>query len=206
MTASNDPVVGARERILATAYALFTRRGIRDVGIDEVIAKAGIAKATLYRHFRTKDELVIAVLARREQLWTFGFVEHRSHLRGNTAEERLLAIFDVFDEWFAAADFEACTFINVLAEMGPNHPTGRASIVHLDRIRDVVRARAIEADLRDPEEFARSWHILMKGSIVAATEGDRGAARRAQRMAAALIDQYRSDAAQPNSNVATTGA
>ncbi|MEV6430705.1 helix-turn-helix domain-containing protein [Nocardia sp. NPDC051463] len=195
MTAGNDAVVGARERILATAYALFTRRGIRDVGIDEVIAKAGIAKATLYRHFRTKDELVIAVLARREQLWTFGFVEHRSHLRGNTPEERLLAIFDVFDEWFATADFEACTFINVLVEMGPNHPTGRASIVHLDRIRDVVRARAIEADLRDPEEFARSWHILMKGSIVAATEGDRGAARRAQRMAVALIDQYRSDAA-----------
>ncbi|MFD0363618.1 TetR/AcrR family transcriptional regulator [Nocardia sp. GCM10030253] len=195
MSASNDPVVGARERILATAYELFTRRGIRDVGIDEVIARASIAKATLYRHFRTKDDLVIAVLERREQLWTFGFVEHRSHLLGTTAEERLLAIFDVFDEWFATADFEACTFINVLVEMGPSHPAGLASIEHLDRIRGVVRARAVEAGLRDPEEFAHSWHILMKGSIVAATEGDRGAARRAQRMAAALIDRYRADAA-----------
>ncbi|MEV0297741.1 helix-turn-helix domain-containing protein [Nocardia sp. NPDC050710] len=195
MSASDDPVPGARERILATAYELFTRRSIRDVGIDEVIARAGIAKATLYRHFRTKDDLVLAVLARREQLWTFGFVEEQSRRRGATPEQQLLAIFDVFDEWFATNGFEACTFINVLLEMGADHPTGRASIGHLDTVRGVVRARAQEAGLCDPEDFAHSWHLLMKGSIVAASEGDRLAARRAQRMAARLIEQYRRDLA-----------
>ncbi|MEU7214418.1 TetR/AcrR family transcriptional regulator [Nocardia iowensis] len=189
--ASDDAVVGARERILATAYNLFTQRGIRDVGVDEVIATAGIAKATLYRHFRTKDELILAVLARRELVWTFGMVEQRSRQLGNTAEERLLAIFDVFDDWFGTEGFEACTFINVLLEMGPQHPAGRASIDHLDTIRGVVRGRAEEAGLRDPDDFARSWHILMKGSIVSATEGDRHAARRAQAMARALIDSHR---------------
>ncbi|CAM4189401.1 TetR/AcrR family transcriptional regulator [Nocardia ninae] len=189
--ASDDVVVGARERILSAAYELFTRRGIRDVGVDEVIARASIAKATLYRHFHTKDELVLAVLARRELLWTFGLIEQRSRGLGSTAEERLLAIFDVLDDWFGTDGFEACTFINVLLEMGPQHPAGRASIDHLNNIRGVVRSRAEEAGLRDPDDFARSWHILMKGSIVSATEGDRHAARRAQTMARNLIDSHR---------------
>ncbi|WP_067779420.1 TetR/AcrR family transcriptional regulator [Nocardia amikacinitolerans] len=191
MTAETDSTSAARERILAAAYLLFTRRGIRDVGVDEVIARAGIAKATLYRHFRTKDDLVLAVLRRREKLWTFGFVEERSRLLGQTPEERLLAIFDVFDEWFNGPDFDACTFINVLLEMGAEHPAGRASIEHLDNIRGVVRARAQSAGLREPDEFARSWHILMKGSIVSAAEGDRQAARRAREMARALIAAHR---------------
>ncbi|MCP2288671.1 TetR/AcrR family transcriptional regulator [Nocardia amikacinitolerans] len=191
MTAETDSTSAARERILAAAYLLFTRRGIRDVGVDEVIARAGIAKATLYRHFRTKDDLVLAVLRRREKLWTFGFVEERSRLLGQTPEDRLLAIFDVFDEWFNSPDFDACTFINVLLEMGAEHPAGRASIEHLDNIRGVVRARAHSAGLREPDEFARSWHILMKGSIVSAAEGDRQAARRAREMARALIAAHR---------------
>ncbi|WP_194815092.1 TetR/AcrR family transcriptional regulator [Nocardia sp. XZ_19_385] len=191
MAAREDPVVGARERILSAAYELFTRRGIRAVGIDEVIARAGIAKATLYRHFRTKDDLVLAVLERREKLWTFGFIEKQSHLRGETPEQRLLAIFDVFDEWFTTEGFDTCTFVNVLLEMGANHPTGIASIGHLATIRDMVRSRAEEAGLDDPDDFARSWHILMKGSIVSAAEGDRLAARRAQKMGAALIERCR---------------
>jgi AcrR family transcriptional regulator len=181
----------ARERILATAYELFARRGIRDVGIDEIIERAGVAKATLYRHFPSKDALVLAFLARREQLWTHGFVEDGARRRGKTPEERLLAIFDVFDEWFHAADFEACSFINVLLELGPRHKVGKASIDYLENIRAVVRSLAEEAGLRDAESFARSWHILMKGSIVSAAEGDVDAAKRAQKMAAQLIDQHR---------------
>ncbi|WP_043726174.1 TetR/AcrR family transcriptional regulator, partial [Nocardia asiatica] len=90
----------ARERILSTAYTLFTRRGIRAVGTEEVIAVSGVAKATLYRHFPSKDDLVLAVLQRREQLWTLGMVETQSRQRGATPEERLLAIFDVFHDWF----------------------------------------------------------------------------------------------------------
>ena len=181
----------ARERILDTAYELFSRRAIRDVGVDEVIEQAGVAKATLYRHFPSKDELVIAFLERREERWTLAWVEAEARRRGATPEEQLLAIFDLFDEWFRRDDFEACSFINVLLEMGPTHPAGQASVRHLANIRTVVGRLAEEAALRDPESFARSLHILMKGSIVSATEGDAHAAQRARSMARLLIEQHR---------------
>ena len=161
------------------------------MGIDEVVERASVAKATLYRHFRTKDELVLAFLDQREKLWTLGFVELEARRRGFTPEERLLGIFDVFDEWFRRDDFEACSFINVLLEMGSDHSAGQASINYLENIRAIVRTLAVEAELRDPEDFARSWHILMKGSIISAAEGDSDAAQRAKIMARLLIEQYR---------------
>jgi AcrR family transcriptional regulator len=180
-----------RERILATSYELFSRRGVRDVGVDEVIDQAGVAKATLYRHFPSKDELVLAFLERRERLWTQDFVFAQAKQRGDTPEEQLLAIFDVFDEWFRRDDFDACSFINVLLEMGSAHPTGEASVRYLENIRAGVRELAEQAGIRDTDSFARSWHILMKGSIVSAAEGDAEAAQRAKRLARLLIDQYR---------------
>jgi AcrR family transcriptional regulator len=181
----------ARARILDTSYELFSRRGVRGVGVDEVIARAGVAKATLYRHFRSKDDLVVAFLERREQRWTLEWLETEARRRGSTPEGQLLAIFDVFNEWFHREDFEACSFINVLLEMGAQHPVGRASAQHLENIRSVVRSLAEEAGLREPSSFAHSLHILMKGSIVAAAEGDREAAHRAQALARLLIDEYR---------------
>jgi AcrR family transcriptional regulator len=190
MVATPPSEADARERILATSYELFSRRGIRDVGVDEVIDRAGVAKATLYRHFPSKDQLVLAFLERREQRWTREFVEAQARQRGTTPEEQLLAIFDVFDEWFRRDDFEACSFINVLLEMGAQHPAGDACVHHLENIRFVVRRLAAEAGIRDTDAFARSWHILMKGSIVSAAEGDTEAARRAKVMARLLIDQH----------------
>ena len=181
----------ARERILDTAYELFSRRAVRDVGIDEVIERASVAKATLYRHFPSKDDLVIAFLERREERWTLAWVEAEARRRGNTPEEQLLAIFELFDEWFHRDDFEACSFVNVLLEMGPAHPVGQASVRHLASIRSVVGRLAEEAALRDPDSFARSWHILMKGSIISAAEGDAQAAQRARSMARLLIEQHR---------------
>jgi AcrR family transcriptional regulator len=181
----------ARQRILDSAYDLFSRHGIRGVGVDEVIARAGVAKATLYRHFSSKDELALAFLEQRERLWTRGWVEAEARRRAATPEEQLLAIFDLFDEWFARSDFEACSFINVLLELGREHPAGQACVGHLENIRTVVSTLAEEAGLREPDAFARSWHILMKGSIISAAEGDRDAAKRAQAMARGLIEHHR---------------
>jgi len=189
--AFDRPQPGARERILGTAYELFARRGVRDVGVDEVIAHAGVAKASLYRHFPSKDDLVIAFLELREERWTLAWVEAEARRRGATPEEQLLAIFELFDEWFRSDDFEACSFINVLLEMGVGHPAGKASVRHLANIRSIVAHLAEEAGLRDTESFARSWHILMKGSIVSAAEGDAEAAQRARSMARLLMDQHR---------------
>jgi AcrR family transcriptional regulator len=187
---SAEPV--ARERILESAYDLFSRRGIRAVGVEEVIERAAVAKATLYRHFPSKDDLVLAFLRQRERVWTHGWVEAEARRRGSTPEERLLAIFDLFDEWFHREDFEGCSFINVLLETASlEHPVGRASAEHLEHIRAVLRSLATEAGLRDVEDFARSFHILMKGSIVQAGEGDVDAARRAKEMAGDLISKHR---------------
>lgn len=181
----------ARGRIVDTAYELFSRRGIRDVGVNELISRAGVAKATFYRHFATKDDLVLAFLEQRDRVWTVEFVVAEARRRGSTPTEQLLAIFDVFGDWFRRDDFEACSFINILLEMGANHPVGRASIDYLAKIRGHVQQLAEEAGLRDTEDFSRSWHILMKGSIISATEGDADAAKRAQRMAKTLIEEYR---------------
>jgi AcrR family transcriptional regulator len=178
-------------RIMSAAYELFSRRGIRDVGINELIESSGVTKSTFYRHFPSKDALVLAFLALRDQVWTVDLIVAEARRRGNTPEERLLAIFDVFGDWFIRDDFEACTFINVLLEMGPEHPLGQASIGYLARIRGHLKALAEEAGLERTEEFSRSWHILMKGSIVSATEGDFLAAKRAQQMAGWLIEHHR---------------
>lgn len=188
---SASPARPVRERILESSYELFSRRGIRAVGVDELIERAGVAKASLYRHFPSKDDLVIAFLERREQRWTNGWVEKEARRRASSPEKQLLAIFDAFDEWFRDEDFEACSFINVLLELGPRHPAGSASVRHLENIRSIVRTLAEEAGLRDPGAFAHSWHILMKGSIIAAAEGDVAAAQRAQSMARRLIDDHR---------------
>lgn len=182
----------ARERIINTAYELFTRRGIRDVGVDEVVEKASVAKTTLYRHFPSKDDLVLAFLAEREQQWTVDIVDRQSAQRADDPVGQLLAIFDVFDDWFHRRnDYEACSFVKVLMEMGAEGPIGQACIAHLDNIREILRVRAQRAGLKRPDEFALSFNILMKGSIVMAAEGDLNAARRAKAMAVRLIDEHR---------------
>src|SRR6478752_427266 len=124
----------SRERILAVAYELFSRRGVRDVGVNELIERSGVAKATFYRHFPSKDALVLAFLELRDQVWTVDAIVGQAKLRATKPTEQLLAIFDVFGEWFLRDDFEACSFINILLEMGPSHPLGLASIDYLARI------------------------------------------------------------------------
>lgn len=180
-----------RDRVLDAAYELFSQRGIRGVGVNEVTERAGVATATLYRHFPSKDHLVLAFLEMREQRWTHDLVEAEARKRGSDPEGSLLAIFDVFDEWFRREDFEACSFTNVVLELGSQHPAGDASVEHLHHIRAIVQRFADEAGLRDTESFACSWHILMSGSIVSAAEGDLEAARRGKSMARLLIDAHR---------------
>lgn len=180
----------ARERILGVAYTLFSQRGIRGVGVDELIAKSGVANATFYRHFASKDDLVLAFLERREELWTLGTIAEQVASRENDPKSQLLAIFDIFDEWFQSGDFEGDPFITILLEMGPAHPLGHAALERLDTVRDLVQGLAVKGGLRDPEGFSHSWHILMKGAIITARMGDLMAAQRASEMGRALINRY----------------
>jgi AcrR family transcriptional regulator len=178
----------ARERIMDAAYDLFSRRGIQAVGVDAVVERSGVARQTLYRHFGSKQELVLAFLERRDEVWTREWLQASVEARATDPAQRMLAIFDVFDQWFQRADFEGCSFINVLLEYpAKEDPIHCASVAHLAGIRTIVQGYAREAGLNDSEDVARKWHILMKGSIVAAGEGDRDAARRAKEVATALL-------------------
>jgi AcrR family transcriptional regulator len=180
-----------RERILSTAYDLFSRHGIRAVGVDRIIAESGVAKMTLYRNFASKDELILAFLARREERWTRAWLQAEVWERAATPGGRMLAIFDTFGEWFARDDFEGCSFINVMLEVADTgHPVHAASVLHLANIRDFLRELALEAGIDDADGVARQWHILMKGSIVAAAEGDVHAAARARELGSLLLDRY----------------
>jgi AcrR family transcriptional regulator len=187
----------ARERLIDTSYELFTHRGISDVGVDEVVAKAGVAKATLYRHFPSKEELVLAFMDRRAEVWTNEVIDRLPGERAEDPRGQLLALFDVLDEWFRRrSDYEACSFVKVLFEVGAEGRIGTACVAHLDRIRDILRDRAERAGLRDAKELAWSLNILLKGSIVCAAEGDVDSARRAKTIAAWLIEQHTRDEPQ----------
>ncbi len=190
MTIVESP--SAKERLIETSYQLFTRRGIGDVGVDEVVEKAGVAKATLYRHFPSKEDLVLAFLDRRAELWTGDVIERQPRERADDPEGQLLALFDVLDDWFhRRTDYEACSFVKVLFEMGAEGRIGQACLAHLAKVRDILRDRAHQAGLHDAEGLAWSLNILVKGSIVCAAEGDRDSARRAKPIADWLIGQHK---------------
>lgn len=186
----NGPESG-RERLSRAAYELFSREGTRSVGVDAVIARAGTAKMTLYRNFPSKDDLILDFLRRREQLWTLGWLEAESQRRGETPRDQLLAIFDVFSEWFNQPDFEGCSFLTTMIEINErDHPVHQAAVVYLANIRSYIERLAAEAGIRDTDSFARKWHILMKGSIMAAHEGDAAAANRARELGELLLAQH----------------
>ena len=183
--------VRPRERLINAAYDLFSKDGVSQVGIDTILAKSDCAKASLYSNFKTKVELAIAFLDKREAVWTRGWLESEIKRRAKTPEGRLLAIFDVFDGWFHKKSFEGCSFINVLLESKSGSSVRQAAAIHLAKIRAIVRGLAEEANLREPEKFAQAWHMLMKGSIVSAGEGNRNAARDAKYAAQLILKGWK---------------
>ena len=161
------------------------------MGVDTIVEAAGVAKMTLYRNFPSKDDLALAFLALREERWTRAWLWNEVSQRADTPAERLLAIFDVFGEWFAREDFEGCSFINVLLEQDDARRPGARGQRQAPREhpRRSSRSWPRRPGSRIPDAFSRQWHILMKGSIVAAGEGDRDAARRARELGTLLLER-----------------
>src|ERR1700686_1031499 len=133
----------ARERILLTAYDLFRRHGLHAVGVDRIVAEADVAKTTLYRHFRSKDDLVVAVLRHHEQVWARGWLEPETARRADSPGTRILPLFSAFDEWFRQDSYTGCLFANSLLQTFEPHddpsPVRAAAVSALDQVYELVR-------------------------------------------------------------------
>ena len=180
----------ARERVVRTAYDLFSLYGLSAVGVDRVIDEAGVAKMTLYRHFGSKDDLVLAVLARREERWSRSWLQEEITARARTPRTQLLACFDVFEDWFTSDTYEGCLFLNTLLETRDvSSPIGRACIAALDAVRSMLADLARQAGVRDPKEFAARWQLLLWGAIVGASFEGTQAVTRARAMGKDLLER-----------------
>jgi AcrR family transcriptional regulator len=191
MAATDTKSRSGRERILDAAYELFSRGGVRAIGVDTITAEADVAKMTLYRNFASKNELAIAFMAMREERWTVGWVQDEVMRRASTPAARLLAIFEIFDEWFGRDDFEGCAFVTSLLEFDDrSDPVRQACVSHLANIRAFLCELCAAAGVDDPERVAAQLHIVMKGSIVTAQEGDRDAALKGRELAELLLERH----------------
>ena len=181
---------GARERVVDTAYELFHRNTLNTVGVDRIVAEAGVAKTTLYRHFPSKDDLAVSVLARHQEVWTTGWLEQEIARRGETPAARLLALFDAFDMWFRRNDYEGCLFARTLLETrAPANPVRAAAAAGLANVRALIRDLSKDAGVRDPEAFALKIQLLLLGATVAAVSGELDAARRGREVARLMLEQ-----------------
>ncbi len=187
------PVAGSRarpsgrERVLEAAYALFTEHGTRNVGVDRVIERAGVAKMTFYRNFATKADLIQSVLDRRGERWTEQLFAEAAR-RSDDAVSQLQVLFDILDEWIHRIDFDGCTFITSLIEAWPDDKVILgAARHHLGQIHERVRLLASRAGLDDPARVASAWDVLLRGAIVCAQAGDLDAMRTARDLARAYL-------------------
>lgn len=178
-----------RAQLVETALRLFYRHGFHATGIDKLLAEAGIAKMTLYKHFKSKDALILACLAERDRVFRTWF-EAELDRRAKSARERLLAVFDILDAWFKSRDFHGCFFINAAAEhSAADHPVHLAAAAHKREVQTILLRLAREAGARDAPGLARQIHLLMEGAtVVAQVAGEGRAAADARLAATALID------------------
>jgi len=158
----------ARRRIVETADRLFYAEGVRAVGIDRIIAEAGIAKATLYAHFPSKDDLVLAVLRHREEAVTGFFAEAVARHR-KQAPDPLRAFFAALKEWFQAPGFRGCAFQNAVIELAdPDHPGTEFVRGHKKRFHEFLTGLVREAVGPAGDAVSPAVAVLVEGAIITA--------------------------------------
>ena len=179
---------GKRDHLVDTALELFYQHGFHATGVDRILEKAGVARMTLYNHFKSKDELILATLRRRDETFRNWFMRTVERL-AKTPQERLLTIFDALDEWLSGNKFSGCMFINASAEFaGPDDPIHMAASEHKNLVLKYLRELTKAAGTTEPEDLADALMLLMEGAIVMAyVAGDRKAAARAKTAARKLI-------------------
>lgn len=180
----------ARERLLNTADQLFYREGIRAVGIDRVIAEAGVAKMTLYAHFKSKDELILAVLQRREQT-EMEFFRSETQRHAKKEKSKLRAFFATLKDWMQRPEFRGCAFINATVELAdPHHPVTVYARGQRERFNRMVYELLTDSlkNQKNAAELLPAILLLVEGTIVTAQlTGDPGCADTAWKAAQKLI-------------------
>lgn len=157
-----------RAHLIDTAIDVLYREGFHATGLDRILEQGGLSRMTVYNHFKSKDELILAALLNRDAIFRARlreFVESRAA----TPRERLLAVFDFHADWFASKEFFGCMFIKALGEFpdpasGPN----RIASQHKQAITTYLRELCQEAAIRDADGVARQMSLLLEGAIVTA--------------------------------------
>ncbi|MDP2064349.1 MAG: TetR/AcrR family transcriptional regulator [Burkholderiaceae bacterium] len=179
-----------REQLLDTAVRLFYRQGSHVTGIDRLLAEAGVAKMTLYKHFKSKDDLIVAAAARmHDQHWARITAYLEAH--GDTPRARLLALFDFFETWVQGTDFHGCPFVKLSVEHpAPDHPAHRAAAHYKAQQQAYFLGLAQEAGLPDPVAFTAHYMLLVEGAVVLAyVTGQPDPIRTARQAVLALLDR-----------------
>lgn len=181
----------ARERILDTAFALFYAKGIRAVGVDLLIAESGVAKATFYRHFPAKDDLVVAYLDKVDGVWT-GQLKAAAEAAGPAPADQLVGLFDALGSARRREGYRGCAFINAAAESQPGTAVHERTVAHKAAVLAWVEGLAEQAGAQDPHSLARSLTLLLdgglaSGSLDASPEAPEAAKASAQALVAAAV-------------------
>ncbi|MCF7981686.1 MAG: TetR/AcrR family transcriptional regulator [Pseudomonadales bacterium] len=186
-----------KEFLLETAYRLFNEQGYHATGIDMILAASGVSKATLYKYFRTKDELILEVLRRRHDEFDAvvdSYIQNylNNNGEGASAHRVVLVIFDALNDWINSEQFFGCNFINASAEYGAkDDPIHRFAAVHKESLRDKVKTLLTGLKNSQREMLADQLLMLIDGAIVAAqVRGDSKSALTAKKAATALIAPY----------------
>jgi AcrR family transcriptional regulator len=175
MAAANDRDPDARERVLQAAAELFYREGILASGVDRLIAQANVAKATFYRHFPSKEALVLAWLQGGEARW-IDWVLPELERGTDTPLQQLVGFWDVLGDWLERRDFEGCPFLNTLVEIRDPHASARREVdSYVGEIEDYFHRTAEAAGSTDPAEVARQLRDILMG-LSMATRVDRSRA------------------------------
>lgn len=177
----------ARERILETAFELFYSKGIRAVGVDLIIARAAVAKATFYKHFPAKDDLVIAYLDQVDAIWT-GQLRQAAAAAGPDPAAQLVGVFDALRAACRAPGYRGCGFINAAAESVPGTAAHRRTLAHKTAVREWLTDLAGQAGADNPANLARSLTVLLDGGLASGVlDADPEIADVAQAAATALV-------------------
>src|SRR5215471_17502807 len=180
----------ARQRVLETADRLFYQEGVRAVGIDRIIAEAGVAKMTFYAHFPSKDDLILAVLKHREEA-VLGFFHAAMERHGKKAKNPLRAFFAALKDFFESPGFRGCPFQNAAVELAdPSHPGTEFVRGHKQRFSEFLRGLVEETVGKTAAKVAPAVSILVEGAIVTAViQGNPNAADVARDAAFKLVGE-----------------